>query len=413
MSRRATRLLVDCNLVDLNNANTGIPRVTLAYLEEACIWAKQNDIDVIPIYPTGSSFRVAENVPANCMYRAPRKSSVSFFKSSQVSSGQNNDAGHQSEVNVSSNDIIFCPAYWHDVDPNIYRLASRKGAYVSTLVHDLLPISFKTCYNSPWRDDFKKNAVAAIGYSDAIFAVSHYTLECVKELALRSGSAMPYSQVAYNGFRPLPHLPAAEISSYLGNVYIRRLIGELPSPLLMVGTIEPKKAHVPVIQTMSQLWDAGYARPLVIVGRRGWLDDDIVNEIQNSSYLGSRLFWFSDLDDADLGLCYKWAHALVFASLGEGFGIPMIEAAMCRTPILAFDTEISREILKDHGVFFETTRQFVDALLRLSDNAQYDSEVTSLEAFNWPTWAEVAPKLFETMVGLAASRSVNISRFAS
>lgn len=399
------RMLVDCTLIDFSRQPTGIPRVVMKYLQEGYRWGRKNDCEIVPVLPTKDGIYVVRPLP-NWLTREHREELKPYL--AEAGDGEPFARRRKSRVvgpriSPGSDDILFCPAYWHDVDPAIYFAARRDGAFVCTLVHDLLPILFENCYNAPWRFQFRDNAIAAIEYSNAIFTVSSYTRMAVTELAIRNHKTVPACEVAYNGFEPLTTLDVGSTRSYLGDRRLARLLDERPAALLMVGSIEPKKAHLPVMQALEQMWDGGYERDLIIVGRRGWLEQPIVDYMRASSYFGRKLFWFDGLDDADLALCYSRCHALVFASLGEGFGIPMIEASYYHKPVVVYDTEIAREILDDQGLFFSNARGFVDWLVALDDPQGYAAIASSRRAFSWPTWAELAPATFDKMLRLRNS----------
>lgn len=145
------------------------------------------------------------------------------------------------------------------------------------------------------------------------------------------------------------------------------------------------------------MWRAGQPRSLVIVGRRGWVDVDIVRTIEASPYYGDKLFWFSDIDDVDLGFAYEHCHALIFSSIAEGFGIPMIEAASYGKPAIAYDTPIAREVLGQHGRFFSDSRSFVDRIVELESAEAYEAASAEALAICWPSWDRYTPKVFDQL----------------
>jgi len=206
---------------------------------------------------------------------------------------------------------------------------------------------------------------------------------------------------AYNGFEPLvcasrldrltgprqlPDNPAIEIVRGMERYY------------LMVGSIEPKKGHRPVIQCFEDMWQAGLESNLVIIGRKGWLEQDAVRAIEESSFYQRKLFWFSGLDDFELGQMYSGARALVFASLGEGFGIPMIEAASYGTPVIAYDTPIVREILGDAARTFADARGFVERIVEIEQDGPHAAAAARCSGpWAWSPWEHYTPRVFDTL----------------
>jgi glycosyltransferase involved in cell wall biosynthesis len=96
---------------------------------------------------------------------------------------------------------------------------------------------------------------------------------------------------------------------------------------LMVGTVEPRKAHAPVLAAFERLWQDGVDAHLVIVGKQGWMMEDLATRLRTHPERGVRLFWFEGASDELLERLYAASTALIAASRGEGFGLPIVEAA--------------------------------------------------------------------------------------
>jgi glycosyltransferase involved in cell wall biosynthesis len=124
--------------------------------------------------------------------------------------------------------------------------------------------------------------------------------------------------------------------------------------LLMVGTLEPRKAHDQVLSAVELLWESGANLTLVIVGHRGWLVKELMQRIENHAERGRRLFWLDDADDQMLEAVYRRSSALVAASRGEGYGLPLIEAAQRNKPVIARSLPVFREIAGNYPSYFDT-----------------------------------------------------------
>ncbi len=126
--------------------------------------------------------------------------------------------------------------------------------------------------------------------------------------------------------------------------------------VLQVGTLEPRKNHLRLLRAWRQLPPP---RPrLVVIGRPGWLCDDIVRALRGTHKEGVR--WIPSADDATLWRYMAHARALVYPSLLEGFGFPPIEAMALGVPVLAADIAALREVLGEAAVFAAPTD--IDAL---------------------------------------------------
>ena len=122
--------------------------------------------------------------------------------------------------------------------------------------------------------------------------------------------------------------------------------------LTAVGTIEPRKGYRQLLDAADVLWRDGVAIAVVIVGKRGWMVDDLVDRIENHTEFGKRLHWFEAIDDAALREVYESSNGVILPSEAEGFGLPLIEASYFAVPILARDLPVFREVGKSGASYF-------------------------------------------------------------
>ncbi|MBV8223909.1 MAG: glycosyltransferase family 4 protein [Verrucomicrobia bacterium] len=167
---------------------------------------------------------------------------------------------------------------------------------------------------------------------------------------------------------------------------------------LMVGTIEPRKGHRQALDAMEQLWADGVEANLVIVGQKGWMVDDLVQRIQQHPEHNNRLFWLEGISDEMLEEVYRSSDALLAASEGEGFGLPLIEAAKHGLPIIARDIPVFREVASEHAYYFrgESTQALASALrawLSLGD------AIPSSANMPWLTWKQSSRQLLDFVLG--------------
>jgi glycosyltransferase involved in cell wall biosynthesis len=127
-----------------------------------------------------------------------------------------------------------------------------------------------------------------------------------------------------------------------------------PAPFfLTVATLEPRKGYPIALAAFEQLWGSGIDVRYVIVGRYGWNVRALERKIRTHPEYDRRLYWFDDATDADLHRLYGSAHAFVYPSFAEGFGLPIVEAAHNGLPVIASDIPIFHEVGGDSIVFFE------------------------------------------------------------
>ncbi|MCI0364300.1 MAG: glycosyltransferase family 4 protein, partial [Phycisphaerales bacterium] len=148
-------------------------------------------------------------------------------------------------------------------------------------------------------------------------------------------------------FRPIPPSPALDA---VGKRY------HLPPRfLLYVGTIEPRKNIARLLEAFAMLRRAGEIdHDLILVGGKGWKDHEIYEAIERLR-LFDQVRFLGHIPILDLVAIYNLAAALVFPSLYEGFGLPVIEAMACGTPVITSPNGSLREVAGDAA-------QFVDPL---------------------------------------------------
>ncbi len=113
--------------------------------------------------------------------------------------------------------------------------------------------------------------------------------------------------------------------------------------LLSVGTIEPRKNLARVLAAFERLHAEKLTDALVIVGKRGWLYDEFFAALERSPARRAVLFP-GFVPDADLPTVYAGAQALAFPSIFEGFGLPVLEAMGCGTPVVCSNTSSLPEV---------------------------------------------------------------------
>jgi glycosyltransferase involved in cell wall biosynthesis len=124
---------------------------------------------------------------------------------------------------------------------------------------------------------------------------------------------------------------------------------------LMVGTVEPRKGHRQALAAFDELWRQGTDVALAIVGKRGWMTEDVEASIAAHPELGRRLLRIDDASDELLDALYRHCAALLAASQGEGFGLPIVEAARHGIPVIARDLAVFREVARDGALYFSGT----------------------------------------------------------
>jgi len=146
--------------------------------------------------------------------------------------------------------------------------------------------------------------------------------------------------------------------------------------LLFVGTIEPRKNLVRLLSAFETVHAAGLTDGLLVVGRRGWLCDEFFVRLEASPARRAVLLP-GYLPDEDLPAIYAAAQALVFPSLYEGFGLPLLEALACGTPVACSNTSSLPEVAGEAALYFDptNTEALIGAVRRLLTDRPLQEEL--------------------------------------
>jgi len=250
---------------------------------------------------------------------------------------------------------------------------SVSHARIAVFVHDVIPLEFPHYQREGTVAVFEGKLRRVRQFADLIVYNSYDTLDRTQAVMAPWG-AVPQGIVAHLGTVPPLAVPDA---------LPKGLPPEGPY-FVTVGTIEPRKNHALLLDIWEQLGPD--APVLLICGGRGWNNDAVFDRLDR---LGpdARVREVTGLSDGALMALVQGAHALLFPSHAEGFGLPAVEALQLGTPVLCNDTAIFREILAKKAVYIDALDQetWQKTINNWSKQAQSALRVDGFEA---PTWAD-------------------------
>jgi glycosyltransferase involved in cell wall biosynthesis len=161
--------------------------------------------------------------------------------------------------------------------------------------------------------------------------------------------------------------------------------------LLVVGTLEPRKNQALVVEAFDRLRHRHEDLGLVIVGRQGWMVDELVERIRSHPEFGRRLLWPDGVDDGQLAWLYRRAFLTVAASRYEGLGVPVMEALHHGCATIASTGGALAEA--GDGRVETIDPDDVDGLVvaierHLLDDDHHDDLVTRAAGYVPPAWAD-------------------------
>jgi glycosyltransferase involved in cell wall biosynthesis len=207
--------------------------------------------------------------------------------------------------------------------PLIAARLRRHAVRFVCLIHDLIPIEFPEYVRPAESERHRQRLETVLQHADGILVNSAATRDALLPYLDRTGR-QPELVVAPLGVEP--HETADPPPPHLQGVPY----------FVCVGTIEPRKNHLLLLHLWRRLATEGHDRPprLVLVGRRGWENENIIDLVERSTPLKGHVEEYSGLSDRQVRALIGGARALLMPSFAEGYGLPLAEALMLGTPAL-------------------------------------------------------------------------------
>lgn len=382
-------LFVDISELCKHDGKSGIQRVVRSILLE-WLTTPPAEYSVRPVYTkAGEPF-----------YRYAAKFTTLFLGKDA------SEADEDEAISYRAGDVYLCLDLLMDVLPHkkSYLDAMRAhGVSVYTIVYDLLILQMPHCFVDSLQYHYKNWLSAVVEYDGAL-CISQAVADELEEWLESNGPQRlkPFKIGAFHlgadidqsaPSKGFPENPSLRIES----------LSDFPN-FLMVGTLEPRKGHKQVLDAFELVWNAGVDANLIIVGKHGWLVDELAERIMSHSELGKRLLWLDGISDEYLEYVYNNSQCLIAASEGEGFGLPLIEAAQYNLPIIARDLPVFREVAGVHAHYFSGTsaQGLADEIVSWLELYARAEHPTSVE-MPWLTWKQSAQQLMSQVLVLEKS----------
>jgi glycosyltransferase involved in cell wall biosynthesis len=218
-------------------------------------------------------------------------------------------------------------------DPHVLSRLKAKGVRNVILLHDLIPIEHPEYCAPGAYDRHVRRMENVLASTDLVIANSQTTADSLLTYAKKMHLPCPQTVVARLGIEPDfldPPPPLRVATPYF----------------ICVGTLEARKNLTFLLALWRRLDEQfGFDAPrLVLVGRRGWENESVLDHLQRSDAALRLVYEVSDLPDPQLASLVAGARALLAPSFTEGFDLPVMEALSLGTPVIASDIPVHREL---------------------------------------------------------------------
>ncbi|MDB5949133.1 MAG: hypothetical protein JWR65_988 [Massilia sp.] len=391
------QLLVDVTNIVRHDLRTGIERVVRMQLLEL-LRHPASGFRVEPVY--------LSNQGGRCHFRYARQYACNLLGIDPVTHGD-------CALDINPGDVYYAPdfapgATIEAAHAGIFEQWRARGVTLNFLIHDLLPV-LQPQFFPPGADRGHAEWLSCIGQqADRLVCISAAVAQETRAWLALHGARVPAIAVVHHGAdiaakAKVKEAPMADPVAAAQDAELLEQFKAVPS-FLMVGTIEPRKGHLQTLDAFDILWREGVKVNLVIVGNEGWKPlpegerrtiPQTVERIARHPELGKRLFWLKGIDDARLEQVYQASAALVASSEGEGFGLPLIEAAHFGLPIIARDIPVFREVAGEAAFYFRgDARALAGAIKAWLDLQGAHPQSTGMRRM---TWAQNAGALLEVL----------------
>ncbi|MBQ5998242.1 MAG: glycosyltransferase family 4 protein [Treponema sp.] len=292
----------------------------------------------------------------------------------------------------SSNDIFLSAEVTQgiiDTNALFFSRLKKKNCRVCFFLHDLIPVLYPDFNGSPKFFRYYKKYLRQLAKADRVVCNSNSVLsdfnKYIEENKIKTASELKKSYTHLGvDFKPAQNGVSGKI--------------KLPAKVnfLMVSTVEVRKMYDQAVEAFSILWEKDLDVSLSIVGKYGWRAERARNLIENSPYKDKKLFWYNQgISDAELAELYQSCDAVIFASMTEGFGLALIEAAIYKKPLIIRDIPIFREVAGENAFYFSgTTGEELAVKIRewleLYDNGTYPCS----DKISYISWEQSVKNVF-------------------
>lgn len=291
--------------------------------------------------------------------------------------------------------LLLADSTWDSTEiwPAVLRFRSR-GGYVASIFYDLIPLTHPQFCHLSLVNAFRHWIDSSTRWVDLYICISRTAELDLQNFLNEANSPGGGACRANTGYFHLgSDLDLMQFDKPPSPQLIK--VAALDAPVfLVVGTIEPRKNLSYLLDAFATIWVEAPQTRLVIVGHNIVRSEDLIKRIYDHPKYGTGLFWLRDAGDNDLEYLYQRATALVFPSLAEGFGLPIVEAMQRGLPVICSDIPVFREIADGRAVFIDP----FDPGSLADTIRKHLKDQPPRTVLPWPSWQESVAQLFAGLV---------------
>lgn len=279
------------------------------------------------------------------------------------------------------------------------------GLSVVFYLHDLIPIDFPEYVKEGDENTHHNRVKSMVECGDLILVNSIYTESRLNVFCKNNGINCPPVDVLLIGVEKIFVDKAKSINpgvhSFGGEKYF-----------IYISTIEPRKNHLLLLQLWRQMYleQQKNIPKLVLVGKRGWNNQNIIDVLDRSLFSKSGVVELSGLSDEQMISILKGSAGLLYPSFEEGWGMPLVEAIVANVPVVCSDIPAHRESGQMLPIYISPNdgAGWLDAIDKLTKSSELSTKIIDgYKQFKLPTWDEHFCKFEKSLSMLNTKRGTS------
>ena len=282
----------------------------------------------------------------------------------------------------STHTLLLLDSNWTRDALILSKLFSQDGYKVVSVFYDLSPIIEPEYFEKGVANNFKNYWIAQFRYTDLVLSISktitHELKKFLKESNWATKKNLEFGSIKL-GCDFLPKIQNIDV--------IRK-----KNKFLSVGSIEPRKNVVLILEAFELLWKDNYDVSLTLVYNNTWHEESLLSRLKNHRLMNKKLFLIYNSSDRELSFEYQSSSFFISASLYEGYGLGLAEALNYGCTVFASEIDVYRELYKNNVHFFKNNK----FTLRNKIISQLNRK-KELRKFRPTSWKAASNKLLREM----------------